>query len=358
LRNVKNRASTDLQRNVSQNRTQFIKISKEAERLKGEMQTLQGLMNELSVTLEQAAAASGVNRDDGVRKRNNRSSVANLEAMWSTQLQALWKHIEGSQKFVAAIPGRHVVLEMGGWIELDAATWKPKRPAHLVLLNDNLLVALRKRKRIDPSLAEQGQKAPTKLVAERCWPLQDIDLIDLESGAKEIQGPLRQYAQITGAFAVRYGQESFTYRSENPNGKHKSDFMLSFKRAVDELRRTERTENETSKPAEAMSYLATRDSAVSKNSGLLRSLSKSKDRPEMLIDVDGKQRNMRWVESQIDELDIEVALQRFDEAVAHVEFLRGIAKGLKNNAIAQDLITVKVNERASKLAGKFPIRDL
>ena len=315
------------------------------------MQTLQGLMNDLTITLEQAAANSGSQRDDVVRKRNNRSSVANLEAMWSTQLQALWKQIEGSQKFVAAIPGRHVVLEQSGWTELDTATWKAKKPIHLVLLNDNLLVAARRRKRIDPNLAKQGQKAPTKIVAERCFPLQEIDIIGLSTA-----GPNQQAQQITGAISVRHGAEAFTFRHDQPEGKQKNDFMLAFKRAVEELRRTEKVENGglgNTKAQDSLNYLASRDTAVASNTGLMRSLSKSaKDRPEMLIDVDGKQRNMRWVESQIDELDIEVALQRFEEAVRHVEFLRGIAKGLKNNSVALDLINAKVNERASKLAGK------
>ena len=349
LRHVKNRASTDLQRNVQQNRTQFIKISKEAERLKGEMQTLQGLMNDLTITLEQATVTSGSQRDDTARKRNNRSSVANLEAMWSTQLQALWKAIEGSQKFVAAIPGRHVILEQGGWMELDAATYRARKPTHLVLLNDNLLIAARRRKRIDPNQAKQGQKAPTKIVAERCFPIQEIDIIEITFGGKD---PYQQ--QTSDAITIRHGAESFTYRREQSEGSQRKDFMLAFKRAVEELRRTEQAENEaSSKAQDTISYLATRDVAVSSNQGLMRSLSKSKDRPEILVDVDGTQRNMRWVEGQIDELDIEIALQHFEEAVKHVELLRNISKALKGNSVAQDLVNAKINERTNKLAGKY-----
>ena len=353
LKNVKNRASTDLQHNVYQNRTQFIKISKEAEKLKTEMLALHGLMNDLTSTLEQMGWTPKSSVDEGARKRNNRSSVANLEAMWNSQLQALWKMIEGSQKFVAAIPGRHVVLTSDGWVELDSATWKTRRPAHLVLLNDHLLVAIRKRKRPDPKLPSEGQKLPTKLVADRCWPLQEIDLIDLTSGAKDVKGPFRNYTQITGAITIRHGEQSFTYRSERPESNQKNDFAIAFRRTVEELRRTERAENNEAgkKTNETMNYLATRDAAVSKDAGLLRSLSRSRDRPELLIDVDGKQRNLRWVEGQIDELDIEIALQRFADAVGRVETLRKLAKGLKSNSVAQDLITVKVDERAGKLAG-------
>ena len=359
LKKVKNRASTDLQHNVYQNRTQFIKISKEAEKLKGEMQTLRGLMSELTNTLGQTSVSSASGRrspslEEGpssARKRANRSSVANLEAMWTTQLQALWKNIEGSQKFLPAIPGRHVVQESGYWVELDAATWKPRRPVHIVLLNDHLLVATRKRKRVDPSMAA-SQKAPTKLVAERCWPLHEIDLVDLTAGAKEIKGPFREMKDITNAITVRHGQESFTYRSDRQDPKEKTDLLLAFKRTADELRRAERAEvDEMGKTKDTMNYLATRDPSISRSPSLLTSLSKSRERHEILIDVDGKQRNLRWVESQIDELDIEIALQRFEEAVTRIEQLRRLAKGLKSNTVAQDLITVKVDERVSKLAG-------
>ena len=100
LQKLKNRTSADLQQNVYQNRTQFIKISKEAEKLKGEMRTLRGLMSELTTSLNQASMNAGVPEpraalDDGARsrarKQANRSSVANLEAMWNTQLHTLWK---------------------------------------------------------------------------------------------------------------------------------------------------------------------------------------------------------------------------------------------------------------------------
>ncbi|MCJ1291888.1 exocyst complex component exo84 [Xylographa carneopallida] len=358
LKKVKNRASTDLQHNVYQNRTQFIKISKEAEKLKTEMQTLRGLMSELTTTLGHASISSTSGRDSPTydeganiaRKRANRSSIANLEAMWNTQLQALWKNIEGSQKSLPAIPGRHIVLESGFWVELDAATWKPRRPVHIVLLNDHLLVAIRRRKRMDPSTP--AQQAPTKLVAEKCFQLQDIDITDLTSSAKEIKGPFQETRDISNSITIRHGQASFTYRSDRPNDKEKSGLLLAFKRTLDELHRAERADVDEmgNKSKDTLTYLAVSDPAVSRDPGLLRSLGKAKDRPDVLIEVDGKQRNLRWVEGQIDELDIDIALQRFDVAVGRVEQLRSLAKSLKGNSVAQDLIIVKLDERASKLA--------
>lgn len=125
LGRVRNRTSTDIQHNVYQNRSQFIKISQEAEKLKTEMRALRNFMSDMTNTLAQTNAALGINTDNvNARKYANRSSVANLEAMWSTHLQELWRRVEGSQKFLPAIPGRHVVHESGRWVELNTATWK------------------------------------------------------------------------------------------------------------------------------------------------------------------------------------------------------------------------------------------
>lgn len=362
LSKLKNRASADLQQNVYQNRTQFIKISKEAEKLKGEMRCLRGLMSELTTSLSQASITAGAPEptqaplDEGARsrarKQANRSSVANLEAMWNVQLHALWKNVEGSQKFLPAIPGRHIVLEQGSWLELDAATWKAKRHAHIFLLNDHLMIATRRKKRADPNAVngDASQKNATRLVADKCWPLQDIDIVDLASmniaGAGGKDG-------MSNAISIRHGHESFTYRSDRPSNTEKNNLLLEFRRTVDELRRALRADvaENSNKNKDAMDYLTARDPALSKNEDLLQSLG-AKDRPEILIEVEGKHQNLRWVEGQIDDLDSEVALQRFEDAVRHVEKLRRLAKGLKGNMIAQDLITTKVDERARKLAGQ------
>jgi hypothetical protein len=121
---------------------------------------------------------------------------------------------------------------------------------------------------------------------------------------------------------------------------------------VEELRKGLRSEIETSNKAkETINYFASRDPGLLKKADLLETLSDIKDRPNMLIEVDGKQQNLRWIESQVDELDIDIALQRFDAAVNRVEKLNTLAKGLKSNVVAQDFISFKAEERATKLAG-------
>ncbi|KAK5321616.1 exocyst complex component exo84 [Exophiala xenobiotica] len=351
LNRIKRRNSIDLKQTVFQNRSMFIRISKEAESLKSEMSNLRFLMAELTTALEQSSAAAGSNinaldsnSNSGIKRRNaNRSSIANLEAMWNTQLQALWKNVEKSQKFLPAIPGRHVVMENGQWIELDSATWKPRRPVHLVLLNDHLLVASKKRKKIDPNLPHQGP-APTKLVAEECWPLAEIDVIDMATGQ------MQEEKAVASAIAIRAAGKTWTYRHEKKDNLVKADVLTNIRKAQDELRKATLPNIDQRNSRSEMNYFATRHPSSAKKADIMGSINSAKEKPDILIDVDGKQQDFRWVEGQIDELDIDVALQSTQVAVDKIEKLRNIAKGLKNNSIAQELIAVKLDDRAANLA--------
>ncbi|KAF6844465.1 exocyst complex component exo84 [Colletotrichum musicola] len=361
LRSLKSRANADLQQNVMQNRTQFIKISKEAEKLKGEMRALKNLMTDLKVNttaLRQASSnsnneSSGIGGElsTGMSKRDKRSSVADRSALWSSQMQALYKNVEGSQKFLPNSATRHVIQNAGAWIELDNATYKSRRAMQIFLLNDHLLIASRKKRKADvPPREATGPLV--KLVADRCWPLLDVEVVDMagSSDSSTTRNKLADAIMVRGV-----GQESVIYRTEKPEDTEKSSLLLNIRKAVEELRKERQSELEANNKAkETINYFASRDPGLLQKTELLETLSDIKD---MLIDVDGKQQNLRWVESQMDELDIDIALQNFDPAVGRVEKLKNLARGLKNNTVAQDFISFKVEERCAKLAGMI-IREL
>lgn len=382
LQAVKAHTSTDLQHNVYQNRTQFIKISKEADRLKTEMRTLRTLMGDLTGALGHATSAGGADTLSpssalslADRKRANRSSVANLEAMWTTHLQTLWKRVEGSQKYLPALPGRHIIMESQRWVELNAATWKPRRRVCLVLLNDHLLVASEK-KRNDLLPGGQGagvspnnrismyvpsstsaQSQTTMLVAERCWALQDVSLVDISTRSSNSVGHThgREQNTIANAVNIRAANESFTYATSD--SADKAGILVAFRKAQEDLRKQMAVEHgERERKLDEVAVLTGRDprllkkaaaeeaeAAKASGGGLSRSNS-------VLIDVEGRQQSIRWVEAQIDGLDIDIALQHFEDAVSRVEKLRKLARSIKGNATAQEIILAKVNERAAKLA--------
>lgn len=352
LRKLKGRAATDLQQNLMQNRTQFIKISKEAEKLKGEMRALRNLMAELKTNTTALRAAS-IKSDEpatipgsgstGLSKRDKRSSVADRSALWNSQMQALYKNVEGSQKFLPNAVGRHVVQNAGSWVELDNATYKSRRAMQIFLLNDHLLVASRKKRKVDAPADARGPMI--KLVADRCWSLLDIEVVDMPGTAESSGGRNK----LADAIMIRGGgQESFIYRTEKPEGDEKKALLLNVRKAVEELRKGLQSEMEANNKArETINYFASRDPGLLQKTELLETLSDIKD---MLIEVDGKQQNLRWVEGQMDELDIDIALQKFEPAVARVEKLKSLARGLRSNLVAQDFINFKVEERCGRLA--------
>ena len=90
-------------------------------------------------------------------------------------MQNLHTQIEGSAKFVPTTPGRHVVAEIDGVSALNAATYKPMSTVRFVLLDDAVLVA-RKRRRRNTTESE-------KLVADRCWPLNEMLVLDTKDTA-------------------------------------------------------------------------------------------------------------------------------------------------------------------------------
>ncbi|CAN9218778.1 unnamed protein product [Alternaria alternata] len=336
LRKTKHRTSLDLQHNVYQNRTQFIKISKEAEKLKGEMRTLRQLMSDLTTTLEQTASATGAN-DAASSRRANRSSIGDLNQLRAGQLQQLYRDVEGSQKYLPPIPGRYIVWKSTRWFELDSATLKARRRVRLLLLNDHLLIATEKKARNDVPGQRDGNRANMEFMAQRCFPLQDTQVI---------RTPEER-------IIICAGSESFTYDTKKEDSGDKSAFVATFRKTKDDLRKSQEADvQEKDRTQDSYSHLLSRDPAFMNRTELLDNLSDgiNNEQVSTFIDMDGQQRNIRWVESQLDDLDIEIALQHFQEAVLKVDRLKALAKNIKSNEMAKTIVTYKVNERAAKLA--------
>jgi len=244
-------------------------------------------------------------------------------------------------------------------------------------LNDHVLVASeKKRNDLLPGSAQNagsnakgnrmsmynaGAQSTTMLVAERCWALQDVSLADISTRASATVGHSqgREHDAIANAINVRAGNESFTYATSD--SVEKAGLLVAFRKAHEDLRKQMAAEHGarerklddlarlTGRDPRLLKKAAAEQAETEKAGGLSRSNS-------VLIDVEGRQQSIRWVEAQIDGLDIDVALQRFEESVARVEKLRKLARSIKGNATAQDIILAKVNERASKLASSIARR--
>lgn len=131
-----------------------------------------------------STVAGSVNGRDVGGSSSRRSSVADLQSLYRTQLQALYSQVAGSQKFIPMIPGRHVVAETGAFVELNPATYKPKGGVHLFLLDDLVLIAGVKRRPGGDEKKDGGRDGEDgKLVAEKCWQLAEVTVVDVKDSS-------------------------------------------------------------------------------------------------------------------------------------------------------------------------------
>ncbi|KAG7751661.1 hypothetical protein KL911_004535 [Ogataea haglerorum] len=129
---------SDVKRTITQSYNQVLAVSRTMVEAEGVLEELKGPVMKLNEILSSQAEEAQEKMDNG-SNRDNRRSVLLLEKKWASNLNSLFKEVEGAQKLVSAIPGRHVVAESRRWGELNAITCKPIRPAHLIILNDHLL---------------------------------------------------------------------------------------------------------------------------------------------------------------------------------------------------------------------------
>lgn len=146
------------------------------------------------------------------KKANRRRSVVILEKQWGLSMNKLFEEVDNAQQFVSASPGRHVVAESRRWGELNAITWKPIRPAHIIILNDHLLVATRRK--IDDK---------KRTIATGCWPLRDVMLTDT------VTSPASHDDDDSYTIAFKTRTTSLLFQTDSQNEYNK--IRVAFKKA-------------------------------------------------------------------------------------------------------------------------------
>lgn len=154
---------------------EFVVISKEISVLENEMHELKDLLSEFKSMPSMLHIPDPTSATSGTLSTYKRSSVADLRVLYFNQMQALHASIEGAAKFVPTTPGRHILSEMEGVYSLNAATYKVVGKVKFVILDDAVLVARRRRRN---ATAADSSSNEGKLVAEKCWPLNDMLVLD------------------------------------------------------------------------------------------------------------------------------------------------------------------------------------
>ncbi|EPS97806.1 hypothetical protein FOMPIDRAFT_1037724 [Fomitopsis schrenkii] len=300
LREQQDGVRKDLQQDVFQNYTEFVQISKEVSVIENEMLEFKECLSEWKnmpslLHVEESASAAE-------RRRNVRSSIADLRVLYANQMQTLHQQIEGSSKFVPTTPGRHVVSEMDNILALNAATYKVDHPVRFVVLDDAVLVARIRRRR--------NNVESDRLVAERCWPLNEMLVLDT-----------KDTATMSNVFKIRHGKETHVFRTEAAGDK--KHLLSQFRQVAEELSAKRRKEREAEHGRRKTLYTADRSS-------MAFNVESMPPVPTWMADIVGQtdmgasakekaERDARWIGDYCDELTVSIALREWEKAVGLVE---------------------------------------
>ncbi|KAI0673985.1 Cullin repeat-like-containing domain protein [Trametes maxima] len=302
LQSQKDDVAVDLQKNVFKNYAEFMLVSKEVSTLENEMLEFKEALAEWK------GMPSLLHIDDSAsvaeRRRNVRSSVADLRVLYANQMQTLHMQIEGSSKFVPTTPGRHVITEIDNVVSLNPATYKVDHSVRFVLLDDAVLVA-RKRKR-------RNNAENDKLVAERCWPLNEMLVLDT-----------KDTPNMTNVFKIRHGKETHVYRTDI--SADKKNLLSQFRHVAEELAAKKRKEREGEHQRRKSMWMGGDRSSLAFNGEGIPPM------PEWMADLASKsgelgatakekaESDARWIGDWSDELTVSIALREWDRAVTLVE---------------------------------------
>ncbi|KAG6841742.1 hypothetical protein C0991_007628 [Blastosporella zonata] len=317
LRGVKEETNSELQKNVFKNYAEFVLISKEITSLETEMLELKDLLSEYKSMPSVLHIPDPTNQgfNSNIMSTYKRSSVADLRIMYFNQMQELHTHIEGASKFAPTTPGRHVVAEVEGVVSLNAATYKVVGRVRFVILDDLVLVARRRRRKTtggDASGSGSGTVNEGKLVAERCWPLSEMLVLDTKDSPR-----------MTNVFKIRHGKETHVYRMES--AQEKKSLLSQFRHVAEELSAKKRKEREGEHERRKSMWQAgggDRSSFAAMPDWMAELAARGGELPGDDADSSAKEkaeRDARWVGEWADDLTVAIAVREWEKAVALVE---------------------------------------
>lgn len=412
---VKNKAvvTRDIKDNINQNQKNIIELMSDLKSTQDELLQLRISTKDLYEVLDlfkesaerrlaledkHGDARSPYSQNGGQKnsRHKDRSSIIALEKIWANELLSLFKHVEGASKMIHGIPGRHVIAESGRWFEVNIGNWKATKAIHIFILNDLVLVATKK-----SSSSNNQIKSKSRLQAVHCWSLHDLQLQVVSSKNKA--------AEADNVYLINITCKSFSYMYQTDRYDHFLKITEAFNKGKTELLQKDRlidvrksiNGDDGFEPDDEKRQL--RESL--RNSGIIegvedngnpkrRSGSQRHSADILLQDISarvhsrnrshdfsssGKFSNfskddkgqffmeLRRIEERLDEVDIEIAHNRFHEAVGLIGYIENkldnveniIMKNNSNDAetiasmdeikLLVDVIKLKINNRRLKV---------
>lgn len=304
-------------------------------------------------TLLPPAKASG-----GVAK--DRTSVIILEKMWNDELLKLFKTVDGAQKFIAPTPGRHILFQSSNWVEINPATLKQLQRVHIFILNDVLLIA-----------AKHDNKQMNLEVSKFCA-LRDVSLnVQPDSviafdfaGKQHVIYKSRSKEECAKVVdIIRKAKDELreiSQAEEDNNRKIRDSFTLLYS---DKTPNREGTASPSKTHSRQISMGASsntpgRHRSELQNDALLNSISRSMHVRSRSQDGNGISRNLKNLDDELEDLDLEIERFHFDKAIRTLKYVEGSLKSYFQSANVDEqmmieVITLKCSQRRNTLYSKI-----
>ncbi|EGW30356.1 uncharacterized protein SPAPADRAFT_63210 [Spathaspora passalidarum NRRL Y-27907] len=286
-----------------------------------------------------------------------------LEKMWASELQSLFKHVEGASKFIQPIPGRHVLAESGRWQEVNVGTWKPNNLTHIFVLNDLLLIANKKASNKPSSTPSDIKKSKSgRLQAINCWPLTQVSL-------SEIKPPANVQTDGSKVYLINAKSKSFSFVYQTDRYDHFLKIVDSFNKGRNEMVQKERlnktspafsplmtgdTRDEKRQLRESLrssgnyegildekrmstpSNRNSRDFVLHDISARVHSRNRSHDFTTVMNDKDGSFFNeIKTLEDRLDDVDVELSHNQYAAAVGLICHIETKLKSIESSLTQQ-----------------------
>ncbi|KAJ3238945.1 exocyst complex component exo84 [Chytriomyces hyalinus] len=308
LKDAEEDAASDLQRNVHKNYTEFVVISNEISSLEGDVLLLRGLLNDLASVNNGYKMVQSLNSDDNLKDSNDldnsgmgspakpKIATASNPALNSTDLQeqqqaameGLYETIDGLKKLLPHSKSRVIIRDGSDshLSEINPTTFKMKQQIFLHVLNDTLLVVIKKKNILN---------GKSKMVIEKCFRVAEMALIDVKDSA-----------DVTNAFKIMSHPDVFMYRAET--WEEKRSLLVVIKRVADELVGAKKKDLLNSQNA-VSPKAATPKAAMPAMTVDTRESSKLEKQKQSLNPTDAK-----WISELSYDLDVLIAHREFDAA--------------------------------------------
>ncbi|CAI4059821.1 hypothetical protein SUVZ_04G3150 [Saccharomyces uvarum] len=293
-------------------------------------------------------------------RRRDRSSVFILEKLWDTELDQLFKNVEGAQKFINSTKGRHILMNSANWMELNITTGKLLQMVQIFILNDLVLIA-------DKSRDKQNDFA-----VSQCYPLKDVTVTREDFSSKRL---LFKFSNSNSSLyecreadecaklldVIRKAKDDLCdiFHVEEENSKRiRESFRYLQSTQQTPGRENNRSPKKSQRGSIGGSITPGRNITGAMDQYLLQNLTLSMHSRPRSRDMSSSAHRLRFLDEGVEEIDIELARLRFETAVdvlLDIESqLQDLAEKISDEELMlHNLISLKIEQRREAIASKI-----